>query len=159
MIVLTSGLKVPARHEYSFQYSILQFGNPFPDEFKNHADGNSLGEGDLRNFAGEIDAAGTTKGVFVTTAGFARAAKHHVARSPKRIVQTDDANLASLMVRHGICVRTRIIHEIKRIAENDFDQEALQAARLSWNGVRTRSFAFIENWQDADCEKGETQSF
>ena len=34
---------------------------------KKYADGNPVGEGDLRNFAGAIDAAGTTKGVFVTT--------------------------------------------------------------------------------------------
>lgn len=35
---------------------------------KKYAHGNTVGEGDLRNFAGTIDAAGTTKGVFVTTA-------------------------------------------------------------------------------------------
>ena len=51
---------------------------------KKYADGNAVGEGDLRNFAGAIDAAGTTKGVFVTTAGFTRAARDYVARSPKR---------------------------------------------------------------------------
>ena len=42
---------------------------------KKYADGNTVGEGDLRNFAGAIDAAGTTKGVFVTTSGFTSAAK------------------------------------------------------------------------------------
>ena len=35
---------------------------------KKYADGKTVGEGDLRNFAGAIDAAGTTKGVFVTEA-------------------------------------------------------------------------------------------
>ena len=49
---------------------------------KKYAEGNAVGEGDLRNFAGAIDAAGTTKGVFVTTASFTRAAKDYVARSP-----------------------------------------------------------------------------
>ena len=42
---------------------------------KRYADGNAVGEGDLRKFAGAIDAAGTTKGVFVTTAAFTRAAR------------------------------------------------------------------------------------
>ena len=42
---------------------------------KKYAEGSSVGEGDLRNFAGAIDAAGTTKGVFVTTASFTRAAR------------------------------------------------------------------------------------
>ena len=31
--------------------------------------------------------------------------------------------------------------------------------RLSWNEVRARAAAFAEQWQDATCEKGETQSF
>ena len=92
---------------------------------KKYAEGNAVGEGDLRNFAGAIDAAGTTKGVFVTTAGFTRAAKDYVARSPKRIVLIDGAELARLMVRHGVGVRTRVLHEIKRIDEDYFDQEAL----------------------------------
>ena len=91
---------------------------------KKYAEGNAVGEGDLRNFAGAIDAAGTTKGVFVTTGGFTRAAKDYVARSPKRIVLIVGAELARLMVRHGIGVRTRILHEIKRIDEDYFDQEA-----------------------------------
>ena len=49
---------------------------------KKYADGNTVGEGDLRNFTGAIDAAGTTKGVFVTTSGFTQAAKNYVALSP-----------------------------------------------------------------------------
>jgi restriction system protein len=64
------------------------------------------------------------KGVFVTTAGFTRAAKDYVARSPKRIVLIDGEELARLMVRHGIGVRTRVYHEVKRIDEDYFDQEA-----------------------------------
>ena len=51
---------------------------------KKYAGGNTVGEGDLRSFAGAIDAAGTTKGVFVTTARFTRAARDYVGRSPKR---------------------------------------------------------------------------
>ncbi len=92
---------------------------------KRYAEGNAVGEGDLRNFAGAIDAAGTTKGVFVTTGRFTPAAKDYVARSPKRIVLIDGAELARLMVRHGIGVRTRVRHEIKRIDEDYFDQELL----------------------------------
>ncbi len=91
---------------------------------KKYAEGNAVGESDLRNFAGAIDAAGTTKGVFVTTAGFTRAAKAYVARSPKRIVLIDGAELARLMVRYGVGVRTRTLHKIKRIDDDYFDQEA-----------------------------------
>ena len=69
---------------------------------KKYADGNTVGEGDLRNFAGAIDAAGTTKGVFVTTVGFTRAARDYVARSPKRIVLIDGEELARPMVQNGV---------------------------------------------------------
>ena len=92
---------------------------------KRYGDGNPVGEGDLRNFAGAIDAAGTTKGVFVTTASFTRAARDYVKWSPKRIILIDGAELARLMVQHGIGVRTRVRHEVKRIDEDYFDQEAL----------------------------------
>ena len=86
---------------------------------KKYGDGNTVGEGDLRNFAGAIDAVGTTKGVFVTMAGFTRAAQDYVARSPKRIVLIDGLELARLMVQHGVSVRTRVRHEIKRTDEDD----------------------------------------
>ena len=91
---------------------------------KKYADGNTVGEGEVRNFAGAIDAAGTTKGIFVTTSGFTSSAKDYVARSPKRIVLIDGKELARLMVAYNIGVRTRI-REIKRIDEDYFDQEAL----------------------------------
>ena len=75
---------------------------------KKYAAGTTVGEGDIRNFAGAIDAANTTKGVFVTTAGFTRSATDYVAKSPKRIVLIDGEELARLMVVHEIGVRTRI---------------------------------------------------
>ena len=92
---------------------------------KKYADGNTVGESDLRNFAGAIDAAGTTKGVFVTTATFTSATKDYVKRSPKRIVLIDGEELARLMVEHDIGVRTRIRRAIKRVDEDYFEQEAL----------------------------------
>ncbi len=90
---------------------------------KKYGPGNSVGEGDLRNFAGAIDAAGTTKGVFVTTARFTQAASDYVARSPKRIVLIDGEMLARMMVEHDIGVRARVRYSIKQLDENYFDQE------------------------------------
>ena len=92
---------------------------------KKFAAGQTVGENDLRNFAGAIDAAGTTKGVFVTTAGFTRAAKEYVAQSPKRIVLIDGEELARLMVKHNIGVRRKMQYEVKRIDEGYFDLEGL----------------------------------
>ena len=91
---------------------------------KKYAESNTVGESDLRNFAGAIDAAGTTKGVFVTTAGFTKAARNYVGRSPKRIVLIDTEELARLMVAKDVGVRTRAKHEIKRIDEDYFSEEA-----------------------------------
>ena len=92
---------------------------------KKYGDGNTVGADDLRSFAGAIDAAGTTKGVFVTTAAFTKSARDYVSRSPKRIALIDGDELARLMVQHDIGVRTQIRHEVKRIDEDYFDQEAL----------------------------------
>ncbi len=92
---------------------------------KRYAEGSAVGVRDLSSFAGAIDTAGTTKGVFVTTSGFTGAAKDFVHKSPKRIVLIDGRELARLMVRHEIGVRTRDHYEIKWIDEDYFDQEVL----------------------------------
>ena len=48
-----------------------------------------------------------------------------MVRSPKRIVPIDGEELARLMVQHGVGVRMWVRHQIKRIDEDYFDQEAL----------------------------------
>ena len=45
-------------------------------------------------------------------------------RIPKRIILIDGPELARLMVAHSVGVRTRIRHEVKRIDEDYFEQEA-----------------------------------
>ena len=92
---------------------------------KKYAADNTVGESDLRNFAGALDAKGTTKGVFVTTAGFTRGAIEYVARSPKRIVLIDGKNLAHLMVKNNIGVRRKTQYEVKKIDEDYFNVEAI----------------------------------
>ena len=81
-----------------------------------------VGESALRNFAGAIDAAGTSKGVFVTTSGFTKAAKEYVSRSPKRIVLIDGHDLARLMVQYDVGVRVKEHYEVKRIDEDYFER-------------------------------------
>ena len=72
-----------------------------------------------------LAAAGTIKGVFVTTATFTSAAKDYVKRSPKRIVLIAGEELARLMVEYDIGVRTQLQHAIKWVDEDYFEQEAL----------------------------------
>ncbi len=90
---------------------------------KRYAEGNNVGEGDLRNFAGAIDTAGTSKGVFVTTSDFTPAAMDYVKKSPKRIVPINGVELASLLVRHNIGVRVTQTHEVKSIDDAYFDAD------------------------------------
>ncbi len=93
---------------------------------KKYAKGKNVSPGDLRNFVGAIEQEGMTKGVFVTTSGFTRAAKDDAeqTRSSKRIVLIDGEELARLMVRHGIGVRTQFRYEVKQVDEDYFDQDA-----------------------------------
>jgi len=122
---------------------------------KKYAEDNAVGEGDLRNFAGALDAAGTVKGVFVTTARFTRAAKDYVARSPKRIVLIDGTELARLMVRNwGTNAHTSRDQADRR---GLLQSGRVVAPRLPWNEARPRAFASPEDWKDAACEKGEMQ--
>ncbi len=88
---------------------------------KRYADRNNVGEGDLRNFAGAIDAKGTVKGVFVTTSDFTRTALEYVEKSPKRIVLINGRKLAELMVKHNIGVRRTATYDVKRIDDEYFD--------------------------------------
>lgn len=88
---------------------------------KKYAEGNVVGESDVRNFVGAIDVANTTKGVFVTTADFTKSARTYVERSSKRIILIDGKELARLMVQYGIGVRTRQTFRLKRIDEDYFE--------------------------------------
>lgn len=90
---------------------------------KNYAPGNKVGEGDLRNFVGAIVAAGTSKGVFVTTSEFTPAAKDFVNRSPTRIVLIDGDQLAHYMIDYNVGVRTGSTYVLKHPDDNYFEPE------------------------------------
>ena len=62
----------------------------------------------------------------MTTGTFTREAKAEAVRDgapPVDLIDGDE--LARLMVLHGVGVRTRVHHEVKRIDEDYFEQEAL----------------------------------
>jgi restriction system protein len=91
---------------------------------KRYGLGNTVGEDALRSFAGAIDAAGTNKGVFVTSSRFTKAAQEYVKLSPKRIVLIDGDDLARRMVDYKVGVRVKEQFEIKRIDEDYFEQDS-----------------------------------
>jgi restriction system protein len=63
----------------------------------------------------------TSKGVFITTAGFSREAESYVERLRQRVVLIDGEQLADLMIEHGVGVTTARSYQIKRIDEDYFN--------------------------------------
>ncbi len=92
---------------------------------KKYSADHKVGEGDLRNFAGAIDATNANKGVFVTTSAFTKSAVKYAGRSPKRIILIDGEKLTQLMIRHGVGVCTWQAWEVKRVDEDYFGQETM----------------------------------
>ena len=90
---------------------------------KKYAPENKIGEGPIRNFVGAIVANGTSKGVFVTTSSFTRAAREFASRSPTRIVLIDGDQLARHMIDYNVGVRSGAMYELKHPDEDYFEQE------------------------------------
>ena len=86
-------------------------------------DNATVGEPEIRNFAGSLDGQGATKGVFITTATFAQRARQtaeNISMGNKSIILIDGRQLAQLMIRHGVGVVTEITYEIKTLDANYF---------------------------------------
>lgn len=92
---------------------------------KRYTGDNTVGEVDLRSFVGALDTKRTTKGVFVTTANFTRAAREFVKSTTKHIVLIDGQELARLMVQYNVGVRKRDSRkiEIRQLDESYFAEE------------------------------------
>ena len=71
---------------------------------------------DVQGFAGALQGAQASQGVFITTASFSARAREYAERVASRIVLIDGARLASLMIRYGVGVQVR---DTIRIVEAD----------------------------------------
>lgn len=83
----------------------------------------SVGEPEIRNFSGSLDARGASKGVFITTSTFsstARQTAQTISAGNKFIRLVDGNELAQLMIQHGVGVVTEYTYEIKKLDENYF---------------------------------------
>ena len=86
----------------------------------------SVGEPEIRNFSGSLDAQGASKGVFITTSTFsstARQTAQTISAGNKFIRLVDGTELTQLMIRHGVGVVTERTYEIKKLDENYFTEE------------------------------------
>lgn len=87
---------------------------------KRYQTNSSVGEPEIRGFAGSLQGVKANKGVFVTTAHFTPQARAFAEKIDRRIVLIDGELLAQLMVKHGVGVRIQETLHIKKIDEDFF---------------------------------------
>ncbi len=84
----------------------------------------SVGEGDIRDFKGALDAKGAKKGVFITTSYSTEAAKIAAEKSLNyKIVLIDGERLAELMIEYNLGVSTAVTYELKKVDTDFFSEE------------------------------------
>jgi restriction system protein len=75
----------------------------------------------VQGFSGALDVKKTTRGVFITTSKFTKAAETFVAGTQKQIVLIDGPELTRLMVKFGVGVRLDRTVDIKKLDEDFFE--------------------------------------
>jgi restriction system protein len=79
-----------------------------------------VGRPEIQRFAGALQGQRARKGVFITTSSFTREAQLYAAAIQTTIVLVDGAQLAELMIDHGVGVTPVKQYEIKRIDSDYF---------------------------------------
>ena len=81
----------------------------------------TVGRPDVQAFAGALLGKGATKGLFITTGQFSKAAKEYVVdQKAVRVVLVDGEELARLMIDNGVGVSTQRNFSIKQIDTDYF---------------------------------------
>lgn len=88
---------------------------------KRYAEDTTVGAGDIRDFFGSLDMHKATKGLFVTTSSFTKAAMETAEKLGKRIVLIDGRDLTKLMIRFNVGCRVEELFEMKKIDEEFFE--------------------------------------
>ena len=84
---------------------------------------NQVGEPEIRNFSGSLDAKGASKGVFIATSQFSMSATQTaegISKSSKFIRLINGNELARLMIGHGVGIITKSTYQLKVLDENYF---------------------------------------
>lgn len=91
---------------------------------KRYADTNKVGEPEIRNFIGSLDARGANLGVFITTSSFQPRAEETASRYRHgRIVLIDGLELTSLMLTYGVAVHKSKQFTLYSIDDDFFDED------------------------------------
>lgn len=77
---------------------------------------------EVQAFAGALDEVSAQRGVFVTTAGFSKAARQYAEKASKRLVLIDGRELARLMLRYGVGVQEQQRFVLLK-ADDDFFED------------------------------------
>lgn len=88
---------------------------------KRYAKDASVGRPEMQGFAGALQGAQTTRGVFVTTGHFSDGARKFAEGVSMRIVLIDGKELTRLMVRYNVGVAVRETFDLKQIDEEFFE--------------------------------------
>ena len=86
-----------------------------------------VGEPEIRNFSGSLEAKGANNGVFITSSSFgqrARETAHFISAGNKFIRLIDGEELARLMINHGVGVVSEVIYDVKKLDENYFAEDS-----------------------------------
>lgn len=91
---------------------------------KRYADSTKVGDSEIRNFIGSLDARGANLGVFITTSSFQPGAERTAAGYRHgRIVLIDGIKLTALMLNYGIAVHRAHEFTLYEIDDDFFDEE------------------------------------
>ena len=80
-----------------------------------------IGEPEIRNFSGSLQAKGSSKGVFITTSAFgpkAREMAERISVTNQFIRLIDGEELARLMISHDVGVVTEMTYHVRKLDEN-----------------------------------------
>ena len=91
---------------------------------KRWSDDHTVGEPEIQKFAGALMGKGASRGLFITTSHFSKAAYDFVGKHlSARIVLIDGEKLAQLMIKYGFGVSTVHSYEIKQIDGDYFSDQ------------------------------------
>lgn len=80
-----------------------------------------VGRPELQAFAGALQGAGATRGVFITTSRFTADAREFVDRIPARVVLIDGDELGRLLVQHGVGVQVKRSYNVVEVDDDVFE--------------------------------------
>lgn len=94
---------------------------------KRQKPGSSVSAGQVRDFAGGLEAQHAGKGIFFTTTQFSQQAQRFAQSVSRRIVLINGLELTNLMIRHNIGVSVRESFVFRRLELNYFSAAATDA--------------------------------